>query len=475
MPPDDCMSRPTGLATTRPNPMTFPSKLSFKEKTGYALGDAACNFYWKTFEFFLLFFYTDIFGISPAAAGTMFAVARILDAIADPVMGVIADRTETRWGKFRPYLLWFALPNAAAAVLTFTTPDLGDTGKLVYAYVTYTLMMFAFTAINIPYSALMGVMTSDSRERTSLSSYRFAGAFTAGLVVVWFTKKLVPWLGHGNAALGWQLTMVFWGVVSTLMFVVCFWATNERIRPVSIARPNVRAELRDLARNGPLLVLFLLSVIVMTTFWIRSASSLYYFKYVVHRDGLFEIFAASSAVAMIAGVALTGPVSSLFGGKRNAYIAVMVIAHLLVMLFYVVPPTNIPLLFGLNIMIGFVLGPQSPLLFAMYADTVDYSEWKGGRRATGLIFAAATFALKVGGAFAGWITGLLLTRYGYAANQAQTAESMQGIILLMSLVPSIIGLVAAATLAFYRLDETTMRRIATELEARRAGAPSAPA
>jgi glycoside/pentoside/hexuronide:cation symporter, GPH family len=449
--------------------MTTPSKLSFSEKAGYALGDAACNFYWKTFEFFLLFFYTDVFGLTPAAAGTMFAAARIIDGLADPVMGLIADRTETRWGKFRPYLLWLALPNAVAAVLTFTTPGLGDTGRLVYAYVTYTLMMLAFTAINIPYSALMGVMTADSRERTSLSSFRFAGAFTAGLVVVWFTKRLVSWLGADDPARGWQLTMGFWGLVSTAMFVVCFRATRERIRP-AVTGPDVRAELGGVARNGPLLVLALLSVIVMTAFWIRSASSLYYFKYVVGREGLFEVFAVASALAMIAGIALTGPLTRWLGGKKPAYIAVMATSHLLVLLFYVVPPSNVPLLFALSLLIAGVLGPQSPLLFAMYADTADYAEWKTGRRATGLVFAAATFALKVGGAFAGWITGVLLAASGYAANQAQSAESAHGILLLMSVVPGAIGLVAAGTLVFYPLDEAFVRLMGAELAARRSTA-----
>jgi GPH family glycoside/pentoside/hexuronide:cation symporter len=205
----------------------------------------------------------------------------------------------------------------------------------------------------------------------------------------------------------------------------------------------------------------------MTTFWIRSASSLYYFKYVVHRDELFEVFAAATAIAMIAGIALTGPLSRFLRGKKYAYITIMAASHLLVMLFYFIPPTNVPLLFTLSLLIGFILGPQSPLLFAMYADTVDFSEWKTGRRATGLIFAAATFALKVGGAFAGWITGLLLTRFGYAANQAQSAESTHGIVLLMSFVPGAIGLLAAGTLVFYQLDEGFMRRIATDLAVRR--------
>ena len=188
----------------------------------------------------------------------------------------------------------------------------------------------------------------------------------------------------------------------------------------------------------------------------------------MHRDELFEVFAAATAIAMIAGIALTGPLSRILRGKKYAYITIMTASHLLVMLFYFIPPSNVPLLFALSVLTGFILGPQSPLLFAMYADTVDFSEWKTGRRATGLVFAAATFALKVGGAFAGWITGLLLTRFGYAANQAQSIESTQGIVLLMSFIPGAIGLLAAGTLALYKLDEGFMRRVATDLESRRA-------
>ena len=201
---------------------TSQAKLSFKEKVGYALGDTASNFYWKTFEFFLLIFYTDVFGLSPAVAGTMFLVTRVFDALIDPVMGAIADRTRSPWGRFRPYLLWMALPLAVAGVLTFTTPDLDTRGKIVYAFATYAFMMVAYTAINIPYSALMGVTTSDSQERTSLSSMRFIGGFTGGVIVVAATPWLVRTLGAGDAARGWQLAMVVWGILAAGLFVVCF-------------------------------------------------------------------------------------------------------------------------------------------------------------------------------------------------------------------------------------------------------------
>jgi GPH family glycoside/pentoside/hexuronide:cation symporter len=448
-------------------------KLSYREKAGYALGDAASNFYWKSFEFFLMFFYTDVFHLPAATAGTMFAVARIIDGMCDPIMGIVADRTNTRWGKFRPYLLWFAVPNAAAAVLTFSTPDLGPGAKVVYAYLTYTFMMIAYTAINIPYSALMGVMTPSSEERTSLSSFRFVGAFTAGLVVVFFTKRLVAVLGS-TPERGWQLTMLLWGAIATLMFWATFFTTRERVRPSADQKTDLRAELRDLTKNGPWMVLFALGVIVMTNFWIRSATLLYYFKYVVGRENLFEPFAVCGTVASIFGIMLTGPLTRLAGGKKRLYMAVMIVGSALVSLFYLVPPSNLALLFALNIATGVVMGPQAPLVWAMYADTADYSEWKTGRRATGLIFAAATFALKLGSAFAGWTTGMLLTRFGYAANESQTPESLRGIVFLMSLVPGALGMFAAATAGFYKLGDDLMREIENDLFTRRSR-PHAPA
>jgi len=448
------------------------SKLNLSEKIGYAFGDAGCNLYWKTFEFFLLFFYTDVFGLPPAAAGTMFAVARIFDALCDPIMGLVADRTQTRWGKFRPYLLWLALPNAIAAVLTFTVPSFGEHAKLVYAYFTYTGMMVMFTAINIPYSALMGVMTSDNEERTRLSAFRYVGAFSAGLIVVCLTKRLVVLLGGGNAAWGWQLTMLIWSTLATVLFILCWAATRERLRPPELESSNAIAELRDLSRNGPWFVLFALSVVIMTTFWIRSAASLYYYKYFLHRDDLFEVFSVSCSIAMIAGIGLTSALSRLLHGKKWAYITVMGSSSTLVLFYYIIPPEKTGMIFALSVLISFILGPQSPLLFAMYADTVDYSEWKTGRRSTGLIFAASTFALKVGSAFAGWITGVLLDHFGYAANQSQTPSALEGIRILSSIVPGLIGLAAAAVLLLYRLDDRIMKKVSLELAQRRSEVPA---
>ena len=446
------------------------TKLSLKEKIGYALGDTASNFYWKTFEFFLLIFYTDVFGLSPAAAGTMFGVTRLWDAVADPMMGAIADRTRTRWGRFRPYLLWMAIPFGVAGILTFTTPHLDTTGKTVYAYFTFSFLMLAYTAINIPYSALMGVMTSDTQERTSLSSLRFVGGFSGGIIVVSATPWLVARLGAGDAERGWQLTMVIWAIAAAALFVVTFLTVRERVAPPAEQKADLKRELRDLASNGPWMVMFLMGFITLTAFIIRGQTTAYFFKYYVKNELLTSAFISSSMVAAIVGFVLTPALTRLFGGKRNLFATLMAASGMLTALFYVVPPTATKTLLGLNVVIAFIQSPNSPLVWAMYADTADYGEWKHGRRNTGLVFAAATMAQKGGGALAGVINGVLLTAFGYVANTAQSAHSLLGIRAMMSLIPGGLCLLAAAATLLYKLDDRRMKRIEFDLLARRADA-----
>ena len=283
-----------GAATQK---VPLADRISLKEKIGYSLGDAASNFYWKTFEFFLMIFYTDVFGISAAAVGTMMFVTRIADAVADPAMGAIADRTKTRWGHFRPYVLWFALPLAVAGVLTFTTPNLGGSAKLVYAYVTYSLLMFLYTAVNIPYTALMGVMTSNSQERTSISSIRFIGAFTAGVFVQFFTLRLVKFFGNGNDARGWQLTMVLYGVLAVVLLALCFASTRERVTPPAQQHSDIKRDLGDLFGSRPWLVLVGVLLMVLAAFVIKGSASVYYFKYFLKRQDLLEAFLVSNGLA----------------------------------------------------------------------------------------------------------------------------------------------------------------------------------
>ena len=446
------------------------TRLSVKEKLGYALGDTASNLYWKSFEFFLLIFYTDVFGISPAVAGTMFGVTRVIDAISDPVMGSIADRTRTRWGRFRPYLLWMAIPFGAAGVLTFTTPNLEGTAKVVYAYLTYNFLMLAYTAINIPYSALMGVMTSDTQQRTALSSWRFTGGFGGGLIVVSSTPWLVATLGAGDAERGWQLAMVVWGVLAAVLFFITFSTTRERVEPPAEQKADLKQEVTDLVRNGPWMVMFALGIITLTALIVRGQTTAYYFKYYVKNEALMSVFVSTHMLAVIAGVVLTAPLTKVFGGKRNLYAAALATSGVLFALFFLVPPQATATIIGLNILVSFIGGPIAPLVWAMYADTADYGEWKNGRRNTGLVFAAATMAQKGGGALAGVVSGFLLTSFGYVANVAQSAGSILGIRVMMSLIPGGLLLVAAGVTMLYHLDDRRMKRIEVELLERRARA-----
>jgi GPH family glycoside/pentoside/hexuronide:cation symporter len=441
-------------------------KLSVKEKIGYGLGDTASNFYWQMFMSFILFFYTDVFGISAAAAGTMLLVTRIWDTGIDPIMGVIADRTDTKWGKFRPYLLWMALPIGIIGVLTFTTPNLSVSGKIIYAYITSTLMMAAYTAINTPYSALMGVLTPNSLERTSVSSYRFVLAFIAIFIVQGTTLPMVQYFGKGNQAVGFQLTMVVFSVVAVILFLITFLNTQERVHPPKDQKSSIKNDLRDLLHNRPWIVLFFIGIFALSYNSIRSGSIIYYFKYYVGDEILTSVFMVSGTIAAIAGVMITKYLSKLLG-KRALYMILWLIVSLLTISFYFIPKENIILIFASHIIISFILGPTAPLIWAMYADTADYSEWKSGRRATGLVFSAATFAQKLGWAIGGAFTGWLLAYFGFIANVVQTQGAQDGIRLMMSIIPGIAGLLAAAAVWFYVLDEQMMERIEQELSVRK--------
>ena len=442
-----------------------------REKIGYGLGDMGFNFYWANISAFLLIYYTDVFGISAAAAGTMMLVTKIVDAFTDPLMGAIADRTRSRFGKFRPYLLWLALPLAGAGVLTYSTPDLGETGKLVWAYGTYTLLMLVYTAINIPYSALSGVITNDSQQRTTLISYRFIGGFSGGILVTYLTPKLVPLLGQGDDVLGWQLTMLVFGIAAALMFFITFLTTKERIAPLSLQPNAVRQDLTDLKNNKPWLVLFALALIIMVTITMRAGSGVYYFKYYVVRPDLVGEFLSSYMLALALGAAAT-PLMTRFIDKKRLMVLLMSLAGLLSISLYFVPADAVGIIFALNLAIGFVLGPKSPLAFSMYADTADYNEWRTGRRATAMTFAAATFSQKLGGAIASALIGWLLAAIGYVANEQQSSGSQTGILLLISVIPGVIALLAAFVMRYYSLDNQQLAKIQCDLQQRKAEAAS---
>lgn len=467
-------------------------RLSFGEKVGYSLGDAASNFYWKTFEFFIIFFYTDVFGISAGAVGTMMLVTRILDAVADPVMGTIADRTQTRFGHFRPYLVWFSLPLAAAAVITFTTPALGPGGKLVYAYVSYCFLMLMYTAVNIPYSALLGVMTPNSVERTSLASFRFVGAFSVAVLVQYCTPSLAQWLGM-KAALraqhaflgdpvgwvrwflskdfltlpsdpvkGWQMVMVVYGVLAVALLALCFATTRERVVPPANQNPNLKRDLGDMVRSRAFVVMLGVLIIMITSFVLRGSISAYYFKYYVHRNDLLGPFLVSNALAFLAAVIITPKIAKHFD-KKALFMTSIGLGGLIVAGFWFAQPTSLAYMFGLQILGSFVIGFNSPLVWAMFADTADDAEYRLGRRNTGLVFASAVFGMKIGLAVGAWVTGGLLTLFGYQANTGQSASSLLGIRLCMSLIPGVMLVVAAALMKVYPLDDRMMVQIEKDL------------
>jgi glycoside/pentoside/hexuronide:cation symporter, GPH family len=443
-------------------------RLPWREKISYGIADMGFNFYWTNIATFLMFFYTDVFGISAIAAGTMLFAIKIINAFTDPMIGAVADRTNTRFGKFRPYLIWMSLPLAVAGVLTYTTPDLNAQGKLLWAYGTYLGMMVCYTCVNIPYNALSGVMSSDPQERTTINGLRFIFAFAGSTLVAAATPPLAEWLGGDNKRLGWQLMMAVWGLAASILFTVTFFNTRERITPPPAQKTQVRQDLKDLTQNGPWMVLFFLALIIMMTITLRTATAAYYIKYYVQRPDLMKWFVSSYMAAAAAGASLT-PLLTRFIDKKQLLMILMSATGLLSMAFFFIPKDQIAWMFALQILIGLVLGPKSPLAFSMYADTADYNEWRTGRRATALTFAAATFSQKLGTALAAAVMGWVFTALGYVANVTQSAKSQTGIVLMISFIPAVFAFVAVAVMMFYKLDNTQLAQIQIDL-AKRKGA-----
>jgi len=403
----------------------------------------------------------------------LFAI-KLVNAFTDPMIGAVADRTTTRFGKFRPYLVWMALPLAVAGVLTYTTPNLEEDGKLLWAYGTYLFMMVCYTGINIPYNALSGVMSDDPQERSTINGLRFIFAFGGSTLVTAATPFLVKWLAAGNERLGWQLTMAFWGVAASLLFLVTFFNTRERIAPPPGQKTQVRQDVRDLTQNGPWVVLFFLALIIMMTITLRTATAAYYFKYYVGKPDLMAAFVPAYMAAAAVGASIT-PLLTRFVDKKPLLMILMSLTGILSVAFFFIPKDQIAWMFALQIAIGLVLGPKSPLAFSMYADTADYNEWRTGRRATAMTFAAATFSQKLGTAQAAVVMGWVFTSLGYVANATQTPESQTGIVMLISIIPAVFAFLAVAVMILYKLDNRTLAKVEADLAARKnAAAPPVP-
>ncbi|HNZ72402.1 MAG TPA: MFS transporter [Prolixibacteraceae bacterium] len=457
--------------------MMATSEVSLKEKIGYGLGDAASSMFWKIFSFYLAIFYTDIFGISAVAAGTMFLVTRIWDTANDPIMGIIGDRTNTRWGKFRPYLLWGAIPFGILGILLFTTPNFDTTGRLVYAYITYTFMMMAYTAVNVPYASLLGVMTANTNDRTTLASYRMVFAFGGSLLVVAIYQPLVDFFKSVvTVETAYQLTMVVIGAIAVLFFFLTFSWTKERIKPPKSQQNSLKEDFKNLLANVPWFVLLGAGVMTLIFNSVRDGVAMYYFKYYIVDDTAVAIskmtftfstlyFLVGQAFNMV-GVIMAKPVSALLG-KRKTFMLAMIGAAVFSSMFYFCNKDNVVLVYVLQSVTSFCAGVIFPLLWSMYADTADYSEWKTGRRATGLVFSASSMSQKLGWTLGGSITLWLLGFYGFQANVEQTPETIEGIKYMLSFFPALGAFLSALFMYFYKLDDNTLKIIETELKQRR--------
>lgn len=456
-------------------------KIHLKEKIGYGLGDAASSMFWKIFSMYLLFFYTDVFGLAPAVVGTMFLITRIWDSCFDPIVGILADRTKSKWGKFRPYLLWIAVPFALIGILTFYTPDFDEKGKIIYAYITYSLMMMIYSLINVPYASLLGVISSDRKERNTLSSYRMVFAFGGSFLALWLIEPLVlHYGGKLNSKEGWFYAISIFGVITTLFFWSCFFLTKERVKPLVDEKNNLKEDLKDLWQNKPWWILLGAGVGALIFNSIRDGAAVFYFKYYVSSNVNFDfslfgtafhmtptsIYLVLGQAANIIGVIIATPIANKIG-KKKTFFGAMAMAAILSLIFYIFGKEDIYLILIFQVLISICAGCIFPLIWSMYADSADYSEWKQGRRATGLIFSASSMSQKlgwtIGGAAAGWILGY----YGFKANVEQTAVTQKGIQLMLSILPAIAAAISVAFIALYPLSEEKLQTIEQDLNQKR--------
>lgn len=427
-------------------------KLTWGEKLGYAAGDMASCLYFGIFMNFMAIFYTDVFGISAAALGTMLIITRTWDWINDPIMGAIADRTTTKMGKFRPWLLWMIVPYMVLGILTFTTWDLSQGMKVVYAYVTYTLLMMAYTAINVPYGALMGVMTTKSEERTLLASFRFLGANAGVFTVTLLLPLLVSTIGRGNDQLGYSGAVTVLALMAGALFFVTFQTSTERIRPPEKKHEPLGEEVKDLLRNGPWLMIIAISILTILSQAIRLTTTLHFFKYEVGREDWGTQLLLINSLASIVAVFFAKTICSMVGDKKKTYMLLNLLFAVLLVWFYFIPGEAFGLMIANQILMALVAAPMMPLFWSMIADTADYGAVRFGHRSTGIVFSAGTASQKIGWsigpAIAMWILGIS----GFVANVSQTPETEHTLRLLMSFIPAGFAVATAVATIFYKID-----------------------
>jgi GPH family glycoside/pentoside/hexuronide:cation symporter len=527
-------------------------KLALREKLGYALGDGAANIAWRGVATFLFIFYTDVFGLNPAAVGLLMLIARSGDGIIDILMGIVCDRTNSKYGKFRPWILWTAIPLGVTLSLLFTTPNLGPTGKVVYAYVTYLIFFLVYTANNIPYGALMAVMTGDDKERTSLGSYRMVGAFTGGMLVQGALLLLVAHFGNINPSInvekldakkyevtvstnqsvknvniktkagvalftwadknvpdslntpttgksfsmeaqkkysfilngeenlvarnitivdqkhGYSNAIYLLSIFLSLFLILTFLSTKERVKPPKEQQTNLGKDLKDLIRNRPWIVLLIIGLLFNVYNSIKQGIVVIYFSHYLHNQLLAGSYMIALMLASIAGAMITSPLGKRLG-KRKLFIYALIFSGLVNAMLFFCGQQNLAAIFTIGIISEFAAAIFPTLFFAMLGDAADYSEYKNGRRATGLVYSAGSFATKFGGGIAGAIIGFVLAAFHYSGQDEVAIQgAVPGIIMLMSWIPAIIAMIAAAVMTLYPLDQKKMDEITRELNNRRA-------
>lgn len=481
------------------------NKVSVIEKIGYSLGDLAANLIFQTLMTFLAFFYTDVYKIPPVSASAIIFSGGMIGAFFNPIMGIIADRTNTRWGKFRPWILWTSIPFGIIALLAFSTPNFGANGKIIYALVTYVVLVLIYSANNLPYAALSGVLTGDMAERNSISSYRFVAVMIAQFIIQVLLLPLVLILGNGDKAVGFEHAMGIFAAVGVLFFIICFLTTKERIVPKPEQKSSIKDDLSDLIKNRPWLAVLVLTIFIFITLALKGGSYVYYFENYLNKQHLadflfnigfnnfieglnslfvsiglvgfqwpedaatsgFSLFNAGGIIFMIIGIMFSKPLADKYG-KRDVFGAGLFLSTIFVLMFYFFSPQSIALVFISQILHGFFYGLTIPLLWAMIADVADYSEWKNNRRATAIIFSAMIFGLKAGLSIGGAMVAGILGGYGYNEQLlVQTAETINGIKLSISVFPTITFMIGFTTLFFYGINKKTEVKIEEDLKFRR--------
>lgn len=479
--------------------------LTVTEKVGYSLGDLAANLIFQTLMTFLAFFYTDVYQIPPAQAASIIFIGGLIGAFFNPLMGLIADRTQTRYGKFRPWILWTSVPFGLIALAAFSTPDFGPDGKLVYAFVTYVLLVIIYSANNLPYSALSGVLTGSMAERNSLSAYRFVAVMVAQFIIQALLLPLVLILGDGDKALGFKNTMTIFSVVGIVFFLITFITTKERVVTAVTRHSSIAQDLRDLLHNRPWAIMLILTILVFVTLSLKGGMYVYYFENYLHAAQIaaflqdigfnqfiaglnslltsiglnafhwpedaatsgFSLFNAGGILLMIVGIGFSKPLADRFG-KRDVFAVALFISTLFILVFYLLPADAIGLVFLAQILHGFFYGITIPLLWAMIADVADYSEWKNHRRATAIIFSAMIFGLKLGLSIGGALVAAILAHYDYsAALTIQAPETIEGIKLSVSLFAAMPFLVGVVIVSRYEINKQREHQIELELSQRR--------